>query len=88
MRSLALLHTTSIGFYLYYPLCSQVLPKLRVFIEHIREVNSAYRFLRIASAVRLFHGIQGCNCGCGFFEGIALTDREVFAKRPISEYTT
>ena len=30
---------TSTGFYLYYPRRSQVLPKLRAFIDHIREVN-------------------------------------------------
>lgn len=32
---------TSTGFYLYYPRRSQVLPKLRVFIDHIREANIA-----------------------------------------------
>ncbi len=30
---------TSAGFYLYYPRRSQVLPKLRAFIDHIRESN-------------------------------------------------
>jgi DNA-binding transcriptional LysR family regulator len=30
---------TSTGFYLYYPQRSQVLPKLRAFIDHIREAN-------------------------------------------------
>jgi DNA-binding transcriptional LysR family regulator len=30
---------TSDGFYLYYPKRSQVLPKLRVFIEHIKGEN-------------------------------------------------
>ncbi|MEZ5452477.1 MAG: LysR substrate-binding domain-containing protein [Thiothrix sp.] len=31
--------TSSTGFYLYYPQRSQVLPKLRAFIEHIREAR-------------------------------------------------
>lgn len=31
--------TTSTGFYLYYPRRSQVLPKLRAFIDHIREYS-------------------------------------------------
>lgn len=31
--------TTSTGFYLYYPRRSQVLPKLRAFIDHIRDVH-------------------------------------------------
>ena len=30
---------TSTGFYLYYSQRSQVLPKLRAFIEHIREAS-------------------------------------------------
>jgi len=30
---------TSTGFYLYYPQRSQVLPKLRAFIDHIRETT-------------------------------------------------
>jgi DNA-binding transcriptional LysR family regulator len=32
---------SSTGFYLYYPRRSQVLPKLRAFIDHIREANDA-----------------------------------------------
>jgi len=31
------------GFYLYYPKRSQVLPKLRAFIEHIKGGNSSWR---------------------------------------------
>jgi DNA-binding transcriptional LysR family regulator len=30
---------TSAGFYLYYPKRSQVLPKLRAFIEHVKSEN-------------------------------------------------
>jgi DNA-binding transcriptional LysR family regulator len=35
--------TTSKGFYLYYPQRSQVLPKLRSFIEHIKEHSASKR---------------------------------------------
>ena len=31
--------STSAGFYLYYPKRSQVLPKLRAFIDHIKSEN-------------------------------------------------
>lgn len=33
---------SSTGFYLYYPQRAQVLPKLRAFIEHIREANKGW----------------------------------------------
>ena len=33
--------SSSTGFYLYYPKRSQVLPKLRAFIEHIRSETSS-----------------------------------------------
>jgi len=32
---------SSTGFYLYYPQRSQVLPKLRAFIDYLREENEA-----------------------------------------------
>lgn len=36
-------HATSDGFYLYYPKVSQVLPKLRAFIQHVQEMKDLYK---------------------------------------------